>query len=163
MEKWIHLSKNTGSENDSIVITVDSNKQSDINTPSVQRTAAIRVATPEVIKECIIKQKGDMVLIEFENFHYNSAGKIFTASAILVDGQRFEITNRDSVMICSEISEIQTLLQNKQVYITASENSDYYQGVTLSIGGARINMYIVFCVNATYAPELATMCIFSRY
>lgn len=163
MEKWIHSSKNTGSGNDSIVITVDSNKQSDINTPSVQRIAAIRVATPEVIKECIIKQKGDMVLIEFENFHYDIAGKNFTASAILVDGQRFEITNQNSVLVCPEIPEIKTLLQDKQVYITASEGSNYYQGVALSIGGNRIGINITFCVNIVPTPELVTMSIYSRY
>lgn len=163
MEKWIHSSKNTGSGNDSIVITVDSNKQSDINTPSVQRIAAIRVATPEVIKECIIKQKGDMVLIEFENFHYDIVGKNFTASAILVDGQRFEITNQNSVLVCPEIPEIKTLLQDKQVYITASEGSNYYQGVALSIGGNRIGINITFCVNIVPTPELVTMSIYSRY
>lgn len=164
MEKWIHSSKNTGSGNDSIVITVDSNKQSDINTPSVQRIAAIRVATPEVIKECIIKQKGDMVLIEFENFHYDSTGENFTASAILVDGQRFEITNQNSVLVCPEILEIQTLIQDKQVYITASEMGNYYQGVTLGIGGSRVTMYIVFCVDALFTtPKLKTMSISSRY
>lgn len=162
MEKWIHSSKNTGSGNDSIVITVDSNKQSDINTPSVQRIAAIRVATSEVIKECIIKQKGDMVLIEFENFHYDNTNKSFIASAILVDGQRFEITVQNSVLICPNTSTIQSLLLNKQVYVTASENSDFYQGISLNIGGARSTIYITFCVGIS-APELQVMTIYSRY
>lgn len=161
MEKWIHSSKNTGSGNDSIVITVDSNKQSDINTPSVKRIAAIRVATPKVIEECIIKQKGDMVLIEFENFHYNSTNKSFTASAILVDGRRFEITVQNSVLICSGTAEIQNLLLGKQVYVTASENSNFYQGISLNIGGARNTIYITFCVGIS-APELQVMTIYSR-
>ena len=161
MEKWIHSSKNAGSGNDSIVITVDSNKQSDINTPSVKRIAAIRVATPEVIEECIIKQKGDMVLIEFENFHYNSTNKSFTASAILVDGRRFEITVQNSVLICPDTAEIQNLLLGKQVYVTASENSNFYQGISLNTGGARNTVYITFCVG-TSAPELQVMTIYSR-
>lgn len=112
--------------NDVINITVDSNEQSDIDTPSILRATAIKIATPEIIKECIIKQKGDMVLIEFENFHYNMLSKNFIASAILVDGRRFEIAIEKSVLVCPEILEIKTLLQDKQVYITAFDGTEHY-------------------------------------